>query len=30
MSKLKYLLLLACAVVFSVNAQESDSNNDVE
>ena len=30
MSKLKYLLLLACAVVFSVNAQESDSSNDVE
>ncbi len=30
MSKFKYLLLLACAVVFSVNAQESDSNNDVE
>ena len=30
MSKFKYLLLLACAVVFSVNAQESDSDNDVE
>jgi iron complex outermembrane receptor protein len=30
MSKFKYLLLLACAVVFSVDAQESDSNNDVE
>ena len=30
MSKLKYLLLLAWAVVFSVNAQESDTSNDVE
>ena len=30
MSKLKYLLLLACTVAFSVDAQEADSNNDVE
>ena len=30
MTKIKYLILLMCAVVFSVNAQETDDGNDVE
>ena len=30
MTKIKYLVLLMCAVVFSVNAQESADSNDVE
>ena len=30
MTKIKYLVLLMCAVVFSVNAQETADNNDVE
>ena len=30
MTKIKYLILLMCAVVFSVNAQEADDGNDVE
>ena len=30
MTKIKYLVLLMCAVVFSVNAQETTDNNDVE
>ena len=30
MTKIKYLVLLMCAVVFSVNSQETADNNDVE
>ena len=30
MTKIKYLILLMCAVVFSVNAQETDAGIDVE
>ena len=30
MTKIKYLVLLICAVVFSVNSQETADNNDVE